>query len=201
MKRYILKNTPDVTEAVFETVGSWPWKGYECEYLTRFRAVHTDNGLAVSIRCYEKEPYAGVTKTNGYVCNDSCLEFFFSPSADSSAGYFNFEVNSNPTYLFGYNPVGGKEEYVQWDESEYALTSTKASDEAGDYWQVDFKMPYAMIKKYVPEFDISSGAVWRGNVYKCGKHNQHEHYGSWSPVGTDGPNFHRPEFFGEFVFE
>ena len=201
MERYLIKNTSDINEAEFVRVASWPWEGYKSDLVTLFRAVHTDSEIKVSLRCYEKEPYAGVSKTNGYVCNDSCVEFFFSPSADNSAGYFNFEINSNPTYLFGYNPVGGKEVYVEWDESEYKLTSTKASDECGDYWQIDLTVPYALVKKYVPEFDTSAGTVWRGNVYKCGKHNQPEHYGSWSPVETEGPNFHRPEFFGEFVME
>ncbi len=201
MKQYVIKKTADVTAAEFERVASWPWEGFKSSLVTLFRAVHTDDRLIVSLRCYESEPYAGVTKTNGYVCNDSCVEFFFSPSEDNSAGYFNFEVNANPTYLFGYNPAGGKEEYVEWDESEYCLTSTKAADKDGEYWQIDFTLPYALIRKYVPDCELKSGSVMRGNVYKCGKHNQSEHYGSWSIVETEGPNFHRPEFFGKFILE
>ena len=27
----------------------------------------------------------------------------------------------------------------------------------------------------------------------------HPHYLSWSPIGTEKPDFHRPEFFGELV--
>ena len=200
MKTYIIKKTSDISLANVDYVNTWRW-GKDYTPVCPFRAVHTDDSLIISLRCYEKEPYAAVTKKNGYVCNDSCLEFFFSPSEDNSEGYFNFEVNANPTYLFGFNPVGGKEEYIEWDDSEYDLKSTTGKDENGDFWQIDFTLPYALIKKYVPEASLESGSIMRGNVYKCGKHGQIEHYGTWSPVETDGPNFHKPEFYGKFIIE
>ncbi len=200
MKKYVIRNTNDISAADTDFVASWPWD-YNYSPKTSFRVVHTDDRLIISLRAYEKDPYAGVTKTNGFVCNDSCLEFFFSPSEDNTEGYFNFEVNSNPTYLFGFNPKGGKEIYVEWDDSEYKLTSSVGADTDGDYWQIDFELPYALIRKYVPSAKLESGDVLRGNVYKCGKHQQPEHYGTWNPVETPGPNFHKCEFFGQFVLE
>ena len=38
----------------------------------------------------------------------------------------------------------------------------------------------------------------RGNFYKCGGHGPLEHYLSWSPIATERPDFHRPEFFAPF---
>lgn len=200
MKKYVIRNTTDISTADTDFVSSWPWD-YDYEPKTSFRIAHTDDRFIVSLRAYEKDPYAGVTKTNGFVCNDSCLEFFFSPCADNSEGYFNFEVNSNPTYLFGFNPKGGSEEYIEWDDTEYKLASGVGCDSDGDYWQIDFELPYSLVRKYVPEAKLDSGCVIRGNVYKCGRHQQPEHYGTWSPVETPGPNFHKPEFFGEFILE
>ena len=37
----------------------------------------------------------------------------------------------------------------------------------------------------------------RANFYKCGDKTAHPHFLSWSPVSTEKPDFHRPEFFGE----
>ena len=202
MKSYIIKNSNDINDGVVGIVDAWPWEEYTSPLRVEFRIVHTDECFKFALRCYEKEPYAGMKNTNGYVCNDSCMELFLSPSADNSAGYFNFEVNANPTYLFGYNKgvrVGSV--FVEWDESEYELTSSKGRDEVGDFWQINATLPYALIKKYVPSCDLSSGGHIRGNVYKCGRHHQPEHYGCWSPVVSDEPNFHAPEFFGEFVIE
>lgn len=36
-----------------------------------------------------------------------------------------------------------------------------------------------------------------GNFYKCADETETPHYLSWSPIHTETPDFHRPEFFGE----
>ncbi|MBQ8523446.1 MAG: hypothetical protein IJ457_02355 [Clostridia bacterium] len=202
MKRYIIKNTDDINEAPFDCVDQWPWD-YERGPETYFRAAHTDDRLTVSLRCFEKDPVAHIDYRNGFVCNDSCMEFFFSPSADNSAGYFNFEMNSNPTIYLGYAlSREDKGVLVDWPEEDFRLCTTYDKDSEGrDFWQVDFTVPYEMIRKYVPNCELSSGTLIRGNVYKCGKHDQVEHYGSWNLIETPGPNFHYPEYFGEFVIE
>ncbi|MDR2968576.1 MAG: hypothetical protein LBV32_03105, partial [Tannerellaceae bacterium] len=39
----------------------------------------------------------------------------------------------------------------------------------------------------------------KGNFYKCADGTKYPHYLSWSPVGTEHPDFHRPEYFGEIL--
>ena len=41
----------------------------------------------------------------------------------------------------------------------------------------------------------------KANFYKCGDLTKHPHFLSWNPVGCTSPDFHRPEFFGELIFE
>jgi hypothetical protein len=41
----------------------------------------------------------------------------------------------------------------------------------------------------------------QGNFYKCADGTDSPHYVTWSPVKTEIPDFHRPEFFGELIFE
>lgn len=201
MKSYTVKKTDCVNDAPVEAVNDFPWD-YDYRPETNFRVCHTDKELIVSLRSYEKDPVARVDKTNGGVCNDSCIEFFFSPSEDNSLGYFNFEVNSNPTYLLEYGPCSADNSRpVEWDDGEYCLTSSFGNENGRDFWQVDFKLPYAMIRKYAPEATLSSGDVIRGNVYKCGCTDQPPHYFCWNRVETAGPNFHKPEFFGKFILE
>ncbi|MEI3342563.1 MAG: carbohydrate-binding family 9-like protein [Coprobacter fastidiosus] len=38
------------------------------------------------------------------------------------------------------------------------------------------------------------------NFYKCADNSSLPHYLSWSPIETENPDFHRPEFFGEIYF-
>lgn len=136
------------------------------------------------------------------VCNDSCMEIFISPSEDCSNGYFNFEANAHPSFLLQYNRDGfDKNCFVEWEDADFNMKRTFDSDGDGNFWQLDFEIPFAMIHKYVPEADLSSGSVIRGNVYKCGCHDQEEHYGSWNPVSTPSPNFHIKECFGKFIIE
>ena len=203
MKSYTVKNTDDITRADTGAVMCWPWKGFEFQNECKFKISHTNDRFIVSLRTYEENPVARVTEKNGPVCNDSCMEFFFSPSADNSMGYFNFEVNSNPTYLFEYGLCGSDfHPSVDCSDEELNVRSTKSKTEGGcDFWQVDFELPYELIKRCAPECDLSSGAVIRANVYKCGRTDQKEHYGSWNPVETERPNFHMPEFFGKFIIE
>ena len=201
MKSYTVKKTADINEAVLEEVNVFPWD-YDYRPKTCFRVCHTDDELIVSLRSYEKDPVAKVTKTHGSVCNDSCLEFFFSPSEDNSLGYFNFEVNANPTYLFEYRVREGADfRNIEWDERDYRLTSTFGEENGESFWQVDFRLPYAMIKKYAPSADLSSGSAIRCNVYKCGCTDQPHHFFCWNRVETPGPNFHKPDFFGRFILE
>ena len=202
MKKYIIRNTADINSADVDYVNCWPWD-YDYEPEVSFRIVHTDDRFIVSLRTYEKDPVARITVRDGYVCNDSCMEFFFSPSPDNSNGYFNFEANCNPTLYLHYGPCDKTSSVsVEWDEKEFNMTTTFAKDDDGrDFWQLDYEVPYAMIRKYAADAALDSGCVIRGNVYKCGRTDQIEHYGSWNLVGTDGPSFHEPDYFGEFVIE
>ena len=38
------------------------------------------------------------------------------------------------------------------------------------------------------------------NFYKCGDLTVNKHYLAWQPVGTERPDYHRPEYFGPMVF-
>ncbi len=200
-KNYNVKKTDDISLAEFDYVNCYPW-GDKYTPETAFRAVHTDDRLIVSLRCYEKDPVITVTEINGCVCNDSCIEFFFTPYSEVSDVYFNFEVNANPAYLFEYR--WGDRQHICTDctEEELGTSVTYGKDHSGrDFWQVDFAIPYAVIRRHCPDCDLSSGSVIRANVYKCGCINQEVHYGTWSLVETEDVAFHIPEYFGYFTLE
>ena len=46
-----------------------------------------------------------------------------------------------------------------------------------------------------------SGKKLRANFYKCGDRMPVKHYVTWNPIGWPQPDYHRPEYFGELVFE
>ena len=70
-------------------------------------------------------------------------------------------------------------------------------------WEAIAKIPFSMLKKLYG-MDIQkfkSGYVFSGNFYKCGDETAIVHYGAWSEVETETPDFHRPEFFGKLIIE
>ena len=43
--------------------------------------------------------------------------------------------------------------------------------------------------------------VMYANIYKCGNAELHRHYLTYYPIDVPKPDYHRPEYFGEFVLE
>ena len=59
-------------------------------------------------------------------------------------------------------------------------------------WELQLYVPYSFMKKHFSKVEN----IFLGNFYKCGDLTDHQHYASWTKVGTESPDFHRPEFFG-----
>lgn len=206
---YTIKKTKDLKEMELGRVACYPWGGdYRPEML--FKIGHDEDSLRVHLLCYEENPVISTAKRNGPVWNDSCLEFFVSPSADLSAGYFNFEINASPALLLHYGPDGVPEhrspvDVRQWPTEKFDLMCDKGTDCFGrGYWQVSYRIPYALFRECCPAVQLQEGAVLRANLYRCGSNGQPAHYGCWSPIDTTvwaKPNFHVPEYFGEMRLE
>ena len=69
------------------------------------------------------------------------------------------------------------------------------------WWGVEVLFPLETLRVLFGDVSLTPGTVLYGNFYKCGDETEIEHYGMWSPVGTEKPDFHRPEFFGELVID
>jgi len=199
--RYIIKKTTDPAKMQSGVVETYPWGG---DYRPRmeFRVGYDDGGLHVHLKCWETNPKVAYIGRNNSVWNDSCMEFFFSPSADLSAGYFNCEMNSHPSMLLHYGLRPGDESRVcvEWPDEAFDLTCTKDAES----WALHVYLPFAMVQKYVPGFAPASGMVLRTNVYKCGDETDVPHYGCHFPIDASvvtEPAFHVPEFFGEMELE
>ena len=66
-------------------------------------------------------------------------------------------------------------------------------------WSVIEVIPAtALFRSGTDKFD---GKRMTANFYKCGDELPTPHFISWAPIEWKEPSFHRPEFFGELVFE
>jgi len=141
------------------------------------------------------------------VCEDSCVEFFFTPGEDISAGYFNLEVNCGGTAFFhhqkGRNVADIAVSGADFNQVQIAHSLPKIIDPEiteSVTWVVEYRLPFSIFEIYTPFLQPSSGSVWRVNFYKCADECSHPHWLTWAPVDNPVPDFHRPEFFGELVF-
>jgi hypothetical protein len=200
-----------------------PWRKADTAELTRFRPegsahrprvqvrlLYDDAGLYGLFNVRDRYVRAVVTKYQGPVCTDSCVEFFVKPKKRS--GYFNFEFNCGGALLVFYitDPARTKKGFKKFvklprkDGAQVRIFHTlpKTVDPeiaARKQWRLGFHIPFALLEKYAGPLGEPAGQSWTGNFYKCGDKTSHPHWVSWSPVTRLA--FHLPECFGPLRFE
>ena len=129
------------------------------------------------------------------VCEDSCLEFFFSPIAEDGR-YFNIEVNPNGAIYLGFGRnVQGLQRIVAENPAISPVISRTA-----DGWAVEYAIPFSFIRLFFPAFDPVSGSAIRANCYKCGDETETPHWLCWAPIPEGTDTFHCPQYFGTMYF-
>ncbi len=142
------------------------------------------------IRAVEEGPF-------GQPWVDSCMEFFFCPNPHDGT-YLNIEFNPNRCLCMGVG-LGRPDRIRLVMKGENPLNAEVTMTEDG--WQITYRIPADLIRRFVPGFQAESGAMMRGNFYKCGELTPKEHYYSWNPVELPKPDFHCSEYFGKLYFE
>lgn len=165
--------------------------------LASFVAAYSDTGFYVDflVRCnyLRAENYTDQSA----VSDDSCVEFFIDPKGDGE--YWNFEFNCIGTI----NASRRRERKNPTRLTTEELASVKRFGSCGSRpfcemeglftWNLLIFIPFDLIG-LDPE---NLPKTIRGNFYKCAAATSEPHYLSWSPIESEKPDFHRPEFFGE----
>ena len=141
------------------------------------------------------------------VCQDSCVEFFFTPQQDVGSGYFNLETNCGGTILM-YHQVARNYCSIELsdddlDQIQIASSLPKLITEEITQpitWTLEYKLPFSILAKYTEVIKPARGVEWKANFYKCADRSSHPHWLTWSIVDLPKPDFHRPEFFGTLIF-
>lgn len=173
---------------------SYPYRP-ECS----FKAGWSEEGLGILFNVKGLDVRAMALEDNGKVWEDSCCEFFIAHPSDGT--YYNFELNCIGTLLAAKRR--SRTDCVHFSNNETAQVRRFSSlphntiDIEGETaeWSNGMFIPFRLIGidgKNPP-------ASIRLNIYKCGDMTAHPHFLSWAPVGTEQPDFHRPEYFGEAV--
>ncbi len=163
-----------------------------------FSATYSDEGFHAHFEAYEKNPRAVVTEHQGPVCDDSCLEWFMNFDPVHTDRYFNIEVNAKGTANIGFR----KDRYDNTPLTVEDIESMNIKTEIfEDYWTADYTVPFELLKKYIPDYEFKKGLDHPANVYKCGDETEIPHFGCWSMVNREKPDFHIPSYFGTMTIE
>ena len=189
----------DVPKAAID---SYVWGGADrapkaCGQLVYAATGGPDEGFYVHLKSDESNPVSVTTEHNGPVWEDSCLEIFFTLRGKSASenGYINIECNSNGVTLIAYGRDRHERRFiVDMGIPPFPVKLVKSSDG----WEVFEFVPLDAVKKIFGVDAVDETCVMAGNFYKCDE-NAGAPFGSWSPVDTHSPDFHRPEFFGSLV--
>ncbi len=203
MKTYTIKKTtladlpidsPVWNEANVGEIANYPWNNPEDTVKTSFYMLSDENGIGMKFVSDEKNPIGEADGMNTDVYLDSCVEIFLNASPETTDKYLNFELSVNGFMHFGLG-AGRFDRELQNVDFDILHIDTRVLEDGG--WEAKFYMPYSLLKNYYPEISSS----WTGNFQKLCERCTVPHWGCWNLIGTEKPDFHRPEYFGTILLE
>ncbi len=178
------------------------WKRYNYKPEVRFSIAYSNNEIFLKYYVTENYFKAEHTGSNQNVYEDSCVEFFISPEGDSF--YYNFEFNGIGTCLLGSghgraDTARADKEIISGIRRLSSVGNEPVRERKGEFsWQLIVAIPFEVFFHH--KLKDLKGKTMRANFYKCGDKLSVPHFLTWNPVGTENPDYHRPEFFGGLKF-
>ena len=161
------------------------------------KIAYDDEAILVHLFTKEEKIRAVENGPLGSPCEDSCLEFFFSPM-EGDLRYFNIEFNSNGCMYLGMGT--SIKDLVRLLPADGADPFSYTIKKEAGAWEITYRVPYEFIRRFFPEFSVYPGKHMRANCYKCADLSEPPHYMAWSPIVGTPFKFHRPECYGEMIF-
>lgn len=189
-------------------INTFPWYNHGTKQSSQVKLAVNNNTLFLQIIAQDKHSYAKQTELNHMlICQDSCVEFFFSPSGVLGSSYINLEVNCCGTLHLAYGADRDNRQFISLEAA--SLIQCKSSLNIGmespvkletdndKEWTIDIALPFAAIEALTGE--KVNKDKWFGNFYRCGGRVEPQ-YAVWHNIEVPEPDYHRPEHFGELLF-
>ena len=176
------------------------WPDFAAECSVELDIYHSSDCLHIHYYVDEPAVVANCGKDMEHVWEDSCVEFFFEPVHNGV--YFNVECKCiGHIYLCSGT---GRSERVPVSEAALDGIRRKSSFPPRPFGLRNYRTQWDLsldIPASVFGLESYDGVVARGNFYKCADASPFRHYMSLFPIPTPRPDFHRPEYFGDIIFD
>ena len=156
-------------------------------------------GLFVKMICEESNPKREHKNHRERVCEDSAMEIFLAFAEEeeilsNDCMYLNFEFNANGAMYVKYGKGRKNRQFITEEQSE--MIRCKATIEE-DRWSIEAVLPELLLREVCDFEKIKNGNMFYFNFYKISESDEILHFGSYSPIEIDTPNFHVPIYFAE----
>jgi len=190
-------------------INHYPWYRSGKKQNTHIKLCTNSDTLFLQIIAQDNYSFAKQTKLNHMlICEDSCVEFFFSPSGVLGSSYVNVEVSCCGTLHLAYGPGRDNRQFISLDSanlihcnssiSRNCKEPVKIESDQDKEWVVEMSLPFAVIEQLTGE--KVNMDKWFANFYRCGGRKDPQ-YAAWNNIDITEPDYHRPEYFGKLVFE
>lgn len=184
-----------------DQINTLNWREYPYAPLAGFTVAHSGTALYIDFftRCnyLRAENYVNQSP----VSQDSCVEFFVSPTCDNH--YWNFEFNCIGTINASHRSE--RRNPTRLTEAELARVKRVPSCGTRPFREMEGMFAWNLLT--VIPLDLI-GVEYRGtpiimnaNFYKVASATGAPHYLTWNPVISDKPDFHRPQDFGRIILD
>jgi len=175
----------------------WPDKGAKPE--AEFSIAYGDDAVYLKFMVSEKHYRSVHTNINDPVYEDSCVEFFIGFADDE--GYYNFEFNAQGALLVGWGKNRERKHLAPALLNNIkCYSSVSVLDQPLPFkWELITVIPFSVFSEH--QIDTLRNVTCRANFYKCGDKLPEPHFLCWNKIEADAPDFHRPEYFGNILFE
>ena len=201
MKYHIktISNKSEITSCPQFKVDKYNWGGDYRPETSGALAFIPGTGFYVKMTCREKNPARVYTQPNDPVHLDSTMEAFFQFYPEEFPEmYLNFEANSNGALHAKYG--NGRKNRSTFPANLHEACACKGTVYE-DYWTLELTVPLELIYFVYGKSDLSAGDTITCNFYKIKESEGLTHFGSYTVIENETPNFHLPQFFAEAAIE
>ncbi len=196
-----IKEKSQIQQCEKFTINHYMWNSKQTPRAYGWMGYLENEGLFVKMVCEETNPKREYKNHKDPVYKDSAMEIFLAfPEGQltNDCMYTNFEINSNGAMLANFGEGRNNRQFIS--DEQYEQTGVMADLEE-DKWYLEVLFPESYLNQICDFETIKKGTSFYCNFYKIVESEEGLHFGAYSPIDHETPNFHLPVFFSEAVIE
>lgn len=158
-----------------------------------------NHGFLVQMTSEEKNPTGVCTEPDGMVCRETAMEAFFQffPKDCENQIYLNFEANVLGTLHAKYGRSRKDRQPLPMNLRDACGCRCRILENC---WKMEIMVPIEVIDYVYGKNEVTgfeSGDSFKCNFYKISDTQEPVHFGSFTEIKSENPDFHLPEYFAD----